>query len=454
MKTRAAFIVLLLLFLSRPSLAVTASPVVCDVTKFGAVGNGITKNTTAIQAAIDQCARTGGTVVLHEGVFLSGMITLKSNIIFRIDPGATLKGTQDNSDYPDTHPKTDNSQLNNCRKALVYAEKAKNVTIEGGGTIDGSGNKQEWIGPNTTTPERTRPMAIYIAQSNHVLIQNILVRDAATWGVVNLETDDLTIRGLDIHSDLFGNRDGIDVVDCHDVLIENNTIFSEDDSICLKSGTARGIENVMIRNNRVLQSTVANGLKLGTASTGGFKNVTFENNDVKNVDKAVMTVEAIDGAKIENIVFKGITFANSGTPFFVLLGKRKGGSKDGTAHPVQIGNISGVHFENIHGQAMKHAWGSTISGTVLDGVRYAPKNITFDQVEINFRGDAKLKIRPLDPPEYAGQYPDPNIWGDLPASGIYFRHVDGVSIRNSKFETAPSDLRPTIVESKDVTHAL
>jgi len=426
---------------------------VCDATEFGAKPDGITKNTVAIQAAIDHCwTGGGGTVVLHGGVFLSGMIRLKSNITLQIDPGATLKGTQDDADYPDTHPQSDNSQLNNCRKTLVYAEKAHNVTIEGGGTIDGNGNKPEWIGPNTKTPERSRPMAIFLVQSQNVLLQNIHVRDAGAWGVVNFENDDVTIRGLDIHTDLFGNRDGIDVVDCHRVLIENNTIFSEDDSICLKSGTARGVEDVMVRNNHVLQSTVANGLKLGTASSGGFKNVTFENNDVKNVDKAVMTVEAIDGAKVENITFKGITFSHSGTPFFVLLGRRKGGSKDGSNQPLPVGSIDGVHFENIQGQAMKHVWGSAISGTVIDGVRYAPKNITFDHVNVTFQGDSQLKARPPSPPEYAGQYPDPNIWGDLPASGIYIRHVDGLSIQNSHFETAAADARSTVVEV-DLTHA-
>jgi polygalacturonase len=452
MRFLAGSIALVLLSLSQAPRAIAAPPPVCDVTQFGALGNGVTKDTIAIQAAIDQCERTGGAVVLHNGVFLSGMITLKNNITLRIEPTATLKGTQDDTDYPDTHPKTDNSQLNNCRKALVYAEKATNVTIEGGGTIDGNGNKPSWIGPNTVSPERTRPMAIFIVQSDHVLIQNIHVRDSAMWGVVNLETDDLTIRGVDLHSDLFANRDGIDVVDCHRVLIENNTIFSEDDSICLKSGTARGIEDVLVRNNRVLQSTVANGLKLGTASAGGFKNVTFENNSVQNVGKAVMTVEAIDGAKVENIVFREITFGHSGTPFFVLLGKRKDNSKDGSPHPMPVGSIEGIHFENIQGQVTKQSWGAAISGTVLDGVRYAPKNITFDHVQITFQGDYSLRAVPLDPPEYAGQYPDPNIWGDLPASGIYFRHVDGLSIQNSKFVTAPEDARPTVVE-KDITHS-
>ena len=158
---------------------------------------GPQKNTAAIQAAIDQCARTQGTVVFHDGVFMSGMDTLKSNVTLQIDPGATLKGTQDDSDYPDTHPKTDNSQLNNCRKALIYAEKATNITIEGGGMVDGNGNKPQWIGPNTVTPERTRPMAIFIVQSNHMLIQNLRANRAL------IERQILQIRQIRL---VFGSR--------------------------------------------------------------------------------------------------------------------------------------------------------------------------------------------------------------------------------------------------------
>src|SRR6185295_2960456 len=93
---------------------------------------------------------------------------------------------------------------------------------------------------------------------------------------VNLEVENLTIRYLDIDSPLSGNRDGIDVVDGHHVLIENVVVRSEDDSICLKSGSRRGVEDVVVRKSHVRQSIVANGLKFGTASYGTLKRVLFE----------------------------------------------------------------------------------------------------------------------------------------------------------------------------------
>jgi len=311
-------------------------PPVCDPRKFGAKADGKTKDTQAIQAAIDACAGTGGTVVLANGTFLSGMITLKSDLTFHLEPSATLLGTQDDADYPSTNPPTNNTQLKNCRKSLVYAESANNVRIDGGGTIDGNGNVPKWIGPSSVHPEATRPMAIYTALCSNVAIDGITVRNAAMWGVVNLKADGLTLTNLTIDSTLSGNRDGIDVVDCHHVVISDSTIRSEDDSICIKSGSSVGVDDVTVKNCHVQQSIVANGLKFGTASYGSFTNVTFHGILVENVDKAAIAVESVDGANISNITFSNITVHQAGSPIFILLGDRgtipTGGVQQGGDH--------------------------------------------------------------------------------------------------------------------------
>src|SRR5207302_9490585 len=112
-----------------------------------------------------------------------------------------------------TNPPTANTQLLNCRKALVYTESAHDIHITGGGTIDGNGNKQSWLGGSKVSPEATRPMAIYTALSSNTTIDHLSIKDAAMWGVVNLEVENLAIRYLDIDTPPSGNRDGIAVVD-------------------------------------------------------------------------------------------------------------------------------------------------------------------------------------------------------------------------------------------------
>lgn len=415
---------------------------ICDVKDYGARGDGKTKDTLAIQRAVDDCAQKKGKVLLKGGIFLTGMITLRSDIVFHIDITATLKGSKRDSDYPEVKPDSSNTQLADLKRTLLYAERVRNLTIEGRGRIDGSGGKLAWNIPWIT--ESKRPTTILVAQSKNVVIQDLRVEDAAMWAVVTLETDDVVIRGLNIHTPYLPNRDGIDIVDGHNILIENNTVYSQDDSICLKTGSKHGTENVTVRNNVILGSTFANGLKLGTASVGSFKNILFENNTITNVNLAAMTVESIDGAKVENVVFKDIIVKKTGTPFFVLLGKRK--NKEGKVSG-PVGSINGVHFINIRSDKTKKTWGSPISGTIIDGIRYAPKNITFKNVEVLYKGDRRLSKLPKSPKEYKGQYPDPHMWGKLPASGLYFRHIDGLSIEDSVFRASrDDDPRPLIVK--------
>jgi glycosyl hydrolase family 28 len=421
-------------------------PPTCDVRSFGAKGDGTTKDTHAIQAAIDACAGTSGTVLLQGGTFLSGMVTLKSDLVFHVDATATLLGTQDDADYPSTNPPTNNTQLKNCRKTLVYAESAKNIRIEGGGTINGNGNTPKWIGPSSLHPEATRPMVIYTALCTNVTIQNLTIKDAAMWGVVNLEADTLAIKNLNIDTPLSGNRDGIDVVDCHHVTIDSSTIRSEDDSICIKSGSRFGVDDVTVKNCHIKQSIVANALKFGTASYGSFKNVIFQDIVVDQADKAAMAVEAVDGADIANITFQRITFHQVGTPIFILLGDR-GTTPAGDVH--KIGTIDGVSFQDVTGDNMKYNWSSPISGLAAGGAVYKIKHLTFHNVHITNKGG--LGAVPADPPEYAGQYPDPNLWGNMPAFGYFIRHADGVAFSGCVTDVTPADARKAI-EQRDVAN--
>ncbi len=154
--------------------------------------------------------------------------------------------------------------------ALVYAQSCTNVTVAGGGTINGNGRNNF-----TSGVEATRPISIWTALCNQVNIQNINIVDAAMWTVVNMQSDYLTISNMTVNDDgLNGNRDGCDVVDCWHVTIANCTIDSGDDSICLKSGNPRGINDLLVKNCTITKSQ-SNGLKFGTASTGTFTNITF-----------------------------------------------------------------------------------------------------------------------------------------------------------------------------------
>jgi polygalacturonase len=440
---------------------------VCDVKEHGATGDGKTKDTKAIQAAIDACATTGGKVSLHDGTFLSAMLTLKSNITLDIAPTATLLGSQNVAEYPDTNPPFTNTQLGNCRRALVYAEGAKNVRIQGGGTINGNARGVgDWNG--NKIKEALRPMAIFLTASENVVVENVTVKDAATWAVVLMEVEHAVVRGLTVSTDLGPTHDGIDIVDGHDVLIENSTVTSGDDSICLKSGSAKGTKHVVVKNCQTKQSGVANGVKFGTASVGSFEDIVIEDVSIANAQAAAMAVESVDGAKISNVTFRRITTDNVGTPFFVLLGSRD-------RNPKRVGSIDGVTFEKIKGTNMRYPWGSVITGTTIGNETFDIANISFKDVDLTFKG-AGIPSNPApftteSFPEYQGpvlgqpgklynQYPDAKFLTGFdgredtayraPGYAFFVRHANNVTFAGCKTSVSGSDPRPAIA-TKDAS---
>ena len=389
-----------------PARVTPASARTCDVFAYGAVGDGQAKDTAALQRAIEACSQDdGGTVLLSHGTFLSGTIVLHSHVTLRMAAGATLLGSRDDADYPVLEPLTVNTQLDDCRHALIYAVGATGVRIEGAGTIDGNADVEKWRG--MARREGERPMAIFTALSTNVAIEGVTVRNAATWAVVNLEVEHLVIRGITVDSPHGPTHDGIDVVDGHDVLIEDNTINAGDDGICLKSGSAKGLSDVIVRRNHVRGAGVANGLKLGTATTGPMRHLLFEDIAIENAQAAAMAVESVDGGEVSDVTFRRITLSDVGTPVFMLLGAR---GKAG------VGAIHDIRFETIRGEHLRYPWGALLAGAPPDASgRHDLQAITFKDVAITWRGaDGATgphvfgsSVGEVDRfPTYAGGYPD------------------------------------------------
>ena len=374
----------------------------CDAHAFGAIGDGRAKDTLALQRAIEACSEgAGGTVVLAGGTFLSGTLVLHSHVALRVDVGATLLGSRDDADYPLLQPPVVNTQLEDTRHALVYAVGVTNVRIEGRGTIDGNADIDKWRG--MARREGERPMAIFTALSSDVAIEGVTVRDAATWAVVNMEVEHLVIRGITVDSPHGPTHDGIDVVDGRDVLIEDDTIDAGDDGICLKSGSATGLRDVVVRRDHVRGAGVANGLKLGTATVGPMRHLLFEDIAIENAQAAAMAVESVDGGEVSDVTFRRITVADVGTPVFMLLGAR---GKAGT------GAIHDIHFETIRGDRLRYPWGALLTGAPADAAgRHDLHDIAFKDVAITWRG--------------AGEATGPHVFGSSPADIARFPFYAG-----------------------------
>ena len=412
---------------------------VFDARAYGAVGDGTTNDRAAIQAAIDAANNTGGSVVLAGGTFLSGTLQLHGNMTLFVDASATLLGSTNPADYPTQTPATGNTQLSNCQRALVYADAASHVTIDGGGTIDGQGDA-------FTGVEATRPLMIWAVLSDHVTVQNVYVKKGAVWSVVMMESDHVAIANINVQSDGI-THDGIDIVDGSDISVSDVAVRSGDDAMCLKTGVRRGIDGMTVRDSLFAGSNGgSNGIKFGTATYGAFKDITLADNYVKDVQYAAMAVESRQGADISGVAFQRIELANAGGAFFVYL------AQQATTHPVgdvpKLGSIDHVSFTDIAGTTASWAHsphqGSLITGHVYNGVTYPITNLSFTNVNVTFTGG--LSTVPADPVEATpDQYPESNMFGDLPAWAYFARHVTGISFTNCAQTVAAPDARQAIV---------
>lgn len=419
----------------RPKLPAEPKPLSgprVDVRDFGAAGDGVTDDTQALQAAIDACRK--GTVVLTPGIYRAKTLFLHSNMELHLEAGAVLKATDKQEDFPPLSFETTNHNWTKAR-VFLFALRAHDLRITGPGVIDGNGYAPDWEGQR----EGGRPVPIAPAKCRRVLLENFTLKDGAMWNIVPFETDDCTIRNVRIDANIFENRDGIDIVDCHRVLIENCAFYTDDDCICPKSGHKRGVRDVTVRHCRVEKCNRANGIKFGTMSYGGFQNMLFHDIELNDIRLSGIAVESVDGAKIRNLEFRDITMDGCGNALFVIRGLRGiGGQK-------KAGCVKGIRFERIKAVNARSTWGCVVAGTGDDHVQ----DIVLKDVDITFAGG--LDAVPPTPEEYDGRYPECNMWGHTPAAGLYFRHADGVRLENCRLQLTKPDARELIVtEDADV----
>ncbi len=271
-----------------------------NVVDHGAVGDGVTLNTVAIQAAVDACAAVGGgRVVVPAGVFVSGPIYLKSNIEFHLRSGAVLQGSRDRGDYGIVDEQTHGHHIKSFLASLITAIKAENVSITGSGTLDGQG--KVWWDEIDAGRRGPRPVLVYFLDCERVLLEGVKLLDSPAWTVLPLLCRNVSIRGITIRNPWkpYHNCDGIDIHACRNVRVSDCHIDTGDDGICLKSipdwfisagGCSAGggvmmtvdyskpripCENVVIENCTVTHAH--SGVSVWAEVIGGMSNVAVTN---------------------------------------------------------------------------------------------------------------------------------------------------------------------------------
>ncbi|WP_089237405.1 glycoside hydrolase family 28 protein [Belliella buryatensis] len=339
-----------------------------NIKDFGAVSDGITKNTTAFAQAMDKVSEHGGgTIVVPRGMWLTGPIIFKSNVNLHLEAGALIQFSKDFDDYPLVETSFEGLNTIRCISP-IYADGVENIAISGPGTIDGNGDawrpvkKSKMTGtqwksllatggllnekgdmwfpsesslkgfqsssnfnvPDLIEPSELesvkdflRPVLVSIKNSKRILLDGPTFQNSPAWNIHPLMSEDIIIRNLNVRNPWYSqNGDGLDLESCKNVLIYNNIFDVGDDAICFKSGKDqdgrdRGMptENVVVKNNIVYHGH--GGFVIGSEMSGGVRNVhisqcTFMGTDVGLRFKSTRG----RGGVVENIYISDIDMVN------------------------------------------------------------------------------------------------------------------------------------------------
>jgi len=487
-----------LVFLISPARVTQSSPEsatdshVYNVKTFGATGDGKTLDTPAINKTIDFAAAAGGgTVYFPAGNYLSVSIHLKSNIALYLDQGATIiaADTSDNAKYDSPEPnewdKYQDFGHSHWHNSLIWGENLTNVSILGPGTIWGKGlvrggnqsrNQQQNDALNAArASEPKQPFgypnprdavepgwgnkSIALKLCRNVIIRDITILHGGHFAILATGVDNLTIDNLKIDT----NRDGIDIDACRNVRVSNCTVNSPfDDGICPKSsfalGYARATENVTITNCQVSgydEGTLLDGtykrefrnqngtfsptgrIKFGTESNGGFKNITIDN-CVFDYCRG-LALESVDGALLEDVTISNITMRDiANCPIFLRLGSRMRGPSG-----AQVGALRRVTLSNIIVYNAEPKFASIISGIPGHDI----EDVTLNNIRIYYKGGGTKQQAALEPPEKETDYPEPSMFGEIPAYGFFIRHVRGLEMSGVNVSYLKDDARAPFVIS-------
>ena len=483
----------------------TAALPVFDVRRFGAAGDGVTLDTAAINRAIAAAhAAGGGTVVLPAGDYLSYSIRLCSHLTVELQAGATLiaadpppPGAPGGYDAPEDGPPNQYQDFGHSRfrNSLIWGEELEHVTIRGPGRIFGRGlsrgngriaspfgtvapqppghlpdvlEADGVVAPEVTglvpgpfgyphaldtLPSGVGNKAIALRGCRHVTVRDLTILHGGHFGLLAAGCDQVVVDGVFIDT----NRDGIDIDACANVRISRCSVNSPwDDGICVKAscgfGGLRPVENVTISDCYVsgfVEGTLYDGtrsrliqhrggpigrIKLGTEASGGFRNIAITNCIFEFCRG--LALEQVDGAELEDVVITNLIMRDvMNAPIFIRLGGRlraPGALAPGSARRIAISNVVAHNVAPDHGIFIAGLPGHPVSDVRLAGIQLSSRGG-------GTRADAERAV-----PEMTTDYPEPMLFGALPAWGVYIRHAARVQLSDVTLSLLAPDARPAL----------
>ena len=426
----------------------------CNVRDFGALGDGTTIETVAIQKAIDACRDGGGgRVVVPRGVFVSGTLRLHSHIELHLETGAVLKGSPRLSDY----------NLGGQVVGLLYSENVENVAITGRGQIDGNGDAfmdlkaakkidaagsqytrqkerfrevQEGLGDGPVVPLSRPYQMIIFSVCRNVTIEDVLITNAPFWTVHFADCDSVRVSGIRLFNNiLVPNGDGLDFTSSSNVIVSDCDIRAGDDAIAITGydhhfelpgykGIRHPSDNITVTNSTLVSRSC--GIRIGGLDQTPMRNYVFSNLVISNSNRGIGVFQRAEGS-IEDMTFSNIVIHTRlhtgdwwghGEPIHV--------SAIRVAEKGPIGRIKGLKFSHIvaTGESGILVYGTKES--VIEDVSFEDVDFRLNDSPLNPVGGGNFDFRPVFDPRLS------LFAHDIPA--FYAQHVKNLRLRDVSIE--------------------
>ena len=432
--------------------------------------------TEIVQKAVDECsARGGGVVRFDRGRYVLSTVFLKSNVTIEIPKGTEILGAESYYDYAQEekidYPIYQDSSHTYFHSSMFVGLSCENVRITGGGKID---MRSIWDedGVRGAAIKHRGAKCIALKECKNVEISNLEINNVTDLAIYFAGCENVDVFEIKMRVYI----DGISPDNCKNVRIHDCDVETGDDGIVFKSSYTLNrldiCKDIHVWNCRV--KSRCNAIKFGTETNGGFEDIVIGNIDIRETRITGISIESVDGAIIDGITIRNITMKNINAPIFVHIGKRMRGPA-GRA----VGKIKNIILENItatgpyepyeimpwnyfsykandfyqdprvfgvaesfDGTTETDAWQMTSN---VCGLKESPlENIVLRNVHLKLYGGVKEYKRGV--PEEAQDYPEVYVYGRiLPAKGIYFRYINGLTLDNVTVETYREDIREDFV---------
>lgn len=447
-----------------------------NVMDFGAVADGKTLCSKAVQKAVDVCSQEGGGIVLFgRGRYVLSTVFLRSNVTIEIPEDTEILGAESYYDYAQEekvdYPIYQDSSHTYYHPSLFVGIDCENIKITGGGKID---MRSVWDedGVRGEAIKHRGAKCIALKECKNVEISGLEIVNVTDLAVYFAGCENVDIYGIKMRVYI----DGISPDNSKNVRIHDCDVETGDDGIVFKSSYTLNRLDIC-RDIHVWDCKIksrCNAIKFGTETNGGFENILIENIEIKDTRITGISIESVDGAIVDGVTIRNVKMQNVNAPIFVHIGKRMRGPK-GRA----IGKIKNITLENITAagpyeeyEIMPWNYFSYKAGDIkqnpkvfgiaesfdgtketddwqmtsnICGLKESPlEKITLKNVHLRLDGGVQDYNRAV--PEEAQDYPEVYVYGRiLPAKGIYFRHIDGLTLDNVTVETYRDDVRENFV---------